>query len=42
MVNTRHGCVDHISERNKRIIEILNDLQKPVEIFKPKNNYLDE
>ena len=34
--------MDFISERNKRITEILNDLQKPLELFIPKPNYLEE
>ena len=33
--------VDNINERNKRITEILNELKKPIDVFEPKRNQLE-
>jgi hypothetical protein len=37
----RQSELDNINERNKRIAEILNELKKPVELFHPKKNILE-
>jgi len=37
----RVNSVDFINEKNKRIQEILTDLQKPINIFDPKKNFLE-
>ncbi len=38
----RQNQVDQINERNKRIAEIQGDLQKSIDIFVPKKNYIED
>lgn len=37
----RQSELDNINERNKRIAEILGELKKPIELFQPKKNLLE-